>query len=103
MEMKDMKRKVYDVDTVLTFGVHKGDTIQEVFDTDYQYLVWMYENFDKVDWTDDALKLITEAIDIKSYERKQNHSYNDGGYFSEVNGFHGDEWIFGNSPHDFFD
>ena len=94
-----MKKHVYDVDTILTFGIHKDETIQQVFENDCQYLVWMYENFDKVDWSDNALKLVTEAIDIVSYDRSSSRK----DYFSEVDGFHGDEWIFGNSPHDFFD
>ena len=102
MEMKEMRKEIYDVDTELTFGKHKNFTIRDIYNMDYQYLIWMYENFDNVDWTDEALKLVTEAIDIMSCERKQNHTYNGGGYFSQVNGFHGDEGIFGNSPHDFF-
>ena len=64
MQMKEMEKRIFGVDTELTFGIHKGSTIEEVYEEDCQYLVWMYDEFDNVEWTDDALFLITDAIDI---------------------------------------
>jgi len=64
MEMPDMKKKIFDVETEMTFGIHKGSTIEEVFEEDCQYLIWMYDTFENVAWSDDALVLITEAMDI---------------------------------------
>ena len=70
MEMNDMQRKFFDVDTILTFGIYNGDTVQEIFEKDCQYIVWMYENFTDVDWSDDAEKLVTEAMDVMSMDKR---------------------------------
>ena len=83
-----MKRKFFDVDTELTFGIHKESTIEDVFDVDCQYLVWMYETFENVDWSDDAEVLVTRAMDILADDRRMD-DYDSAEYY-------------GNSPHDFF-
>ena len=66
--MKDMKKKVFEEDTELTFGKHEGFTIKDVFSMDFQYLIWMYENFEGAEWTDEVLKLVTDAYDKKLEE-----------------------------------
>ncbi len=58
MEMGEMKKKVFEEDTELTFGKHQGFTIKDIFSMDYQYLIWMYENFENADWSDDVLVLV---------------------------------------------
>jgi len=69
MEMGEMKKKIFEVDTELAFGKHKGFTIGDVFSMDYQYLVWMYENFENAEWSNGVLKLVTEAYDLKEEEK----------------------------------
>ena len=69
MKMEEMRKKVFEKDTFLTFGKHKGFTIEDVFSMDYQYLIWMYENFEGTEWSDEVLQLITLAYDKESEER----------------------------------
>lgn len=80
MKMEDMDKKVYDVDTLITFGVHKGDTIEDIYDEDCQYLVWMYDNFENVEWTDDALFLINDAIDIIAMDMENDWAWGEDMY-----------------------
>ena len=70
MEMKEMKKRIWEEDTELTFGKHKGFTIKDIFSMDYQYLVWMYENFENAEWSDAVLQLVTQAYDKKSEENR---------------------------------
>jgi len=70
MKMEEMKKKVYELNTELTFGKHKGFTIGDIFSMDYQYLVWMYENFENAEWSDEVLKIVTQAYDLKQEETK---------------------------------
>ena len=68
MEMEKMKKKVFEKDTLLTFGKHRGFTIEDIFSMDYQYLIWMYENFEDNEWSNEVEKLVTLAYDKKSEE-----------------------------------
>jgi len=70
MEMKEMKKEVYEVDTELTFGKHKGFTIGDIYSMDFQYLLWMYETFENVTWADKVLALVTDAYDKKEEENR---------------------------------
>ena len=65
-----MKKNIFEEDSELTFGKHKGFTIEDVFSMDYQYLIWMYENFENAEWSDEVLKLVTLAYDKKDEESR---------------------------------
>ena len=69
------KRRRFDVDTTLTFGKHRGNQLQWLLKNDPGYLVWMYENIEDAEWTDDAEALVTEAIDIVAEERQQQRDH----------------------------
>lgn len=80
MEMADMEAsRFFDVDTTLDFGKHKGHAIEDIFDSDPDYLVWIYENFEDVDWSDEAEFLVTLAYD-REYDRKKQELQSFGGY-----------------------
>lgn len=70
MKMKEMDKRVFDTNTILNFGKHKGFSIQDIASMDYQYLIWMYENFEDTEWTNGSLQLITEAYDNEVIERQ---------------------------------
>lgn len=57
------KYKRFDVDTTLWFGKHKGYQVQALVKRDPAYLVWMYDEFEDAEWTDDAEDLVAEAED----------------------------------------
>lgn len=57
------KSKFFDTDSIVPFGKWKGHSIEEIYELDCQYLIWMYENFDDTEWSDDAELLITRAYD----------------------------------------
>ena len=40
----------YDFGTILRFGKHSGQSINEIIKEDPQYILWMADNFVGVDW-----------------------------------------------------
>jgi len=66
MEMSQMdSARSFDLDTELDFGQHQGLTIEEIYVRDAQYLIWMYENFEDTEWSDDVETLVTQAMDAE--------------------------------------
>lgn len=46
--------RLYDLDTVLDFGKHKGLTVEDVLNDDPRYLLWALENVERFE-VDNAL------------------------------------------------
>lgn len=42
-----MEVKVFEMETILSFGKHKGKSIKDLFNEDEEsYIMWMFENID---------------------------------------------------------
>ena len=55
--------KLYDLDSVVTFGKHKGETVAEILENNDTYIYWCYETMDDFYITD----AVWEAMDIHSH------------------------------------
>lgn len=50
--------KLHHFDTVLTFGQHKGETINEVLDKNPNYMIWCYSEVDHFYVTDAVWEIV---------------------------------------------
>lgn len=52
---------------VVTFGRHKGETLEEIYISDKDWLEWAYENIDRDNLNQKIEELFEEMKDVKIY------------------------------------
>lgn len=62
----EIERQVYDRDTVLDFGKHRGKTVGEVLAEDARWLIWAAENVERMELDDEVLG---EALIEKQHQQ----------------------------------
>jgi hypothetical protein len=62
-------KKIFDFDTEINFGKHKGKTPQELIeDGQASYIVWIYDNVDWCVLTDDLYDEASEAAETEDHD-----------------------------------
>lgn len=65
-----MAKKIFDFDTELNFGKHKGKTPGEILESgDAFYLAWVADNVDWVEFTDELYDEIFEMAEQEKFDR----------------------------------
>ena len=77
--------KLYDFETVLTFGQHKGETIAEALKSNPTYLVWCYQNNNDFFITDAVLEKIGVHKTLENNSKNDTMSHEDVSKIKEHN------------------
>lgn len=58
---------LYSLKDILTFGKHKGETVQYAIDDDAQYIDWAFSNIEWFDLDAEAIDYLSETMDVRDY------------------------------------
>lgn len=87
---------VSDLGKLITFGKHKGETWNHVLTTNPKYLLWVDENVEFIEFTEEVFEKIAQAKE-RQYNQKPNYYSGWGGWQNAD-----DAGTFGD-PGDFYD
>lgn len=69
-----MSPRVYQLHSTFTFGKYKGDTIEDVLEDNYEYIIWCLDNLDWFKVSEEVYEKLTELQD-KYYESNREEFY----------------------------